>query len=348
MKILYYNWVFYPNPLSGGRALICRYYAKYLARRGHLVTIYTSKFKKAPKVEFREGYYVYRISPQITHNRVLNLVKRPIALLIDKYWFNKAEKFFDIFHIHGPTYGIPLIKWRGWSSKNKPVFLTLHGFPRKAIRNILYDIEHADVVLTVSERIKKILSYLTQKEVLVLPNGVDLELFNPQKYPKKQKKEPTIIYVSGAIKYKGFFDLIKAIQILKQRGIKLNTILLGPKLKTVKHENMPYYYSKADIFVLPSYREGLPMSLLEAMAMELAIVATKVGGIPNVVKNRVNGILVDPANPSQLADAIEELIRDDKLRKKLGKEARKTIEEKYNIVRIVEKLEKIYQQYSLS
>jgi len=343
MKILYYNWIYYPHPLSGGRTLICRYYAKYMAKRGHTVAIYTSKYGKTPFHEYTEGYHIYRISPQITRNKIINLIKRPGALIVDRTWLKKAAKTFDILHIHGPTYGLPYINWRPWKIKEKPVFLTIHGLPKgRGLRNVLYDIENADTVIAVSEYIKKQLDAINiDKEIEVVHNGVDLEQFTPKEPPEKHS-EPTIIYVSGAIEYKGFKDLLKALKILEKRKINIKTIMLGPGIKTVKHEEIHKYYSKADIFILPSHREGLPMSLLEAMAMKLAVIATKVGGIPYVVKNYENGILVEPKTPKQLADKIEQLAKDENLRKKLGENARKTVEKHYDIRKTVEKLEKIY------
>ncbi|RLE99407.1 MAG: hypothetical protein DRJ63_05505 [Thermoprotei archaeon] len=345
MKILYYNWIYYPHPLSGGRTLVCRYYAKHMALRGHFVAILTSRYRQTPRIEQKEGYHIYRISLQVSPNRKLNLVKRPVSMLLEKIWMQRAVSYFDLIHVHAPTYGIPLLKWRSWSTDRRPVFITVHGIPPgRGLRNLLYDIEKADIVTAVSEKIAQKIRKLTGRKTTVLPNGVDLKEFKPTETPKN--KTPTLIYVSGTAEYKGYKDLLKALQILKKRKIEIKTILLGPGLKRVNHDQMPKYYSKADIFVLPSHREGLSMALLEAMAMELAVIATKVGGISDAVKHMYNGILIEPRNPTELADMIQLLAQNPHLRKKLGKNARKTVQEKYNIEKTINKLEKLYLKYT--
>jgi glycosyltransferase involved in cell wall biosynthesis len=80
--------------------------------------------------------------------------------------------------------------------------------------------------------------------------------------------------------------------------------------------------AKADVFVLPSYNEGLPMALLEAMSWGLPVITTPVGGIPEVVSNTQNGLLVTPGDIQQLSEAMQSLIKEEKLRLSLGSAAR--------------------------
>jgi len=99
---------------------------------------------------------------------------------------------------------------------------------------------------------------------------------------------------------------------------------------------------RASVFVLPSYAEGLPMSLLEAMAAGCPVVATHVGGIPDVITDGVDGVIVPPGNPEALASAIGHILRDRAFARSLGNAARETIANRYSAERSLERLEQIY------
>ncbi len=100
------------------------------------------------------------------------------------------------------------------------------------------------------------------------------------------------------------------------------------------------YYREADIFVLPSFAEGIPVVLMEAMAMEVPCISTFVAGIPELIRNDIDGILVSPSDDLELAGAIERLIDDSELRRRLGTAGRRRVIEKYdldgNIAHLVE------------
>lgn len=83
--------------------------------------------------------------------------------------------------------------------------------------------------------------------------------------------------------------------------------------------------TEADVFVLPSYNEGLPLAMLEAMAWELPVIVTPVGGIPEIVTQSDNGLIVDPGNVEQLSDAVKSLIENEALRLSLGSKARTSV-----------------------
>ncbi len=106
-------------------------------------------------------------------------------------------------------------------------------------------------------------------------------------------------------------------------------------------------YEAMDLFVLSSYREGLPNVVLEAMAMEVPVVATRIAGVPKLVRNRENGLLVEAGDDSQLEASIREMFLDHQLREKLTQNARKTIEEEFSFSVRMEKVRAIY-DYLLS
>jgi glycosyltransferase involved in cell wall biosynthesis len=103
-------------------------------------------------------------------------------------------------------------------------------------------------------------------------------------------------------------------------------------------EHMGYW----DLFVLSSHHEGLPMSLLEAMALGVAPVSTAVGGIPEVVEDGQNGTLVDAGNAVAYADALQRLIEDDGLRRRLGRSAAELVRQKFSVATMIEGYREVY------
>ncbi len=111
----------------------------------------------------------------------------------------------------------------------------------------------------------------------------------------------------------------------------------------IPHERLPLWINASDIFVLPSYQEGLPNVVLEAMACRKPVIATRVGGIPEVVSDGVTGILVEPRNVFQLTEAMQTLLRDEDLCSRLGVAAEGLINERFTWEASADSLIKIYQ-----
>ncbi|KKL23210.1 hypothetical protein LCGC14_2427690, partial [marine sediment metagenome] len=93
---------------------------------------------------------------------------------------------------------------------------------------------------------------------------------------------------------------------------------------------------------LPSISEGMPNSLMEAMALEMPCIASNVGGVPELIEHNVDGLIFEPKNPKKLADLIRLLLEDENLQKKLGMNARKKMMNKFNWNQIIKKLEIFY------
>ena len=175
-----------------------------------------------------------------------------------------------------------------------------------------------------------------------------------------------VLFLGNLSQQKGVFDLIEAMesidgvqlnlvggedeagisqkirQILTKRDLEQKITLTGPMHGNKKME----FLQHADIFVLPSYAEGLPISLLEAMSVGLPVIVTPVGGIPSVITDNQEGMFVNAGNVAQLAEAITRLAEDSTLRKQMGDAAKKRCEEEYGIEQTVDKLTKVYQQLS--
>ncbi len=203
----------------------------------------------------------------------------------------------------------------------------------------------ADQVVAVSNGVGTLLSKsLGPDRVLVLDNGVDVASYGPPGPPNEPLR---ILYAGVLTPRKGLIDLFRASELLLRRGIRHEVIVAGgapdegPEAEAAvrsaatdavrflgpqPHESMPAVYQSADVFCLPSWWEAMPLSLLEAMATGLPVVATTVGDIPRVVESDVSGHLVPPRNPDALADALAPLLQDPSLRSTMGAAGRRRVE----------------------
>jgi len=198
-------------------------------------------------------------------------------------------------------------------------------------------------------------------KVMVIPEGVDLDLFKPR--TNRLEPENVILFVGRIAPEKGLVYLIKAmprvvdvfpsVSVLvvgEDQGIQKDLIKLAEKLKVGKTvhflgarfgDELASIYRKARIFVLPSLYETFGLAVLEAMATGLPVVATKVGGIPELVEDGRNGILVSPRDHSALAEGIIELLSDSRLSLRIGK--RNVAQTKrYSWWSVAEKVESVY------
>lgn len=204
--------------------------------------------------------------------------------------------------------------------------------------------------------------HLDPSKVFLIPgSGVDINRFQPSRIGG----EPvTVILAARMLRDKGVYEYVEAARNLKERGVVARFILVGvpdpgnpTSIKEIElknweksnviewwgwKDNMEHVYSQADIVCLPSYREGLPKSLIEAAACGLPIVTTDTTGCKDVVINGVNGILVPPGDPQELADALEKLISNADLRKKMGLAGRILVEKKFDNEIIISKTLEVY------
>ena len=125
-------------------------------------------------------------------------------------------------------------------------------------------------------------------------------------------------------------------EMIKKYNLENNFLLQGSMADAHK------YLKAFDLFVLPSIKEGMPWTVLEAMAAGLPIVAAKVGGVPEMIENGKSGILVEPQNPQELVAAIKKIIADDNLRKFLGDNALIAVKEKFFLAEMLEKTKELF------
>jgi len=214
------------------------------------------------------------------------------------------------------------------------------------------------VVFQNSEDMKTLKNLCEGRCLLIESSGVDLKHFDPELCKEAKKDEFTFLFVGRLLTDKGIYELIKAYEKLKKEKSKVKLIIVGSPdegnpnsvskgelEKWVKEgliewhgfqEDVRPFYCMADCVVLPSYREGVPRVLLEAMAMEKPIITTDAPGCKNVCVDGVNGFLVKPKDVESLYLAMKEMVDlEDKKLRELGKAGRRLAEEKYSVGKIV-------------
>jgi glycosyltransferase involved in cell wall biosynthesis len=221
--------------------------------------------------------------------------------------------------------------------------------------------------ITVSEWMKQQITSqypkIEKSSVTVIHNSVDKNFFSPM--PSIPKKE-VILFTGRLIAGKGINDLVTAMPHIIREFPESKFVFVGPgnpnyyineiRKKGIPEKNFEFtgylketgnlvdYYRSSSIYMAPTLYENLPIRVLEAMSCGLPVIASNVCAIPEVIENGVNGFLTQPCSPDELAKTACELLGDSKLRNKLGSEARKTIEEKFDINISVSKTLEKYRQ----
>ncbi|MHA1343133.1 MAG: glycosyltransferase family 4 protein [Promethearchaeota archaeon] len=269
--------------------------------------------------------------------------RKSIFVLISSFFKKKI-----IFHIH--------------SGEFADFYYIKSGFIKKFyIKKIL---NAADIIILVSHQLKKNLEkiIIRKDKLKVLPNPVRLPHSSKCYNSSFNKKTITILFIGRLQKSKGIYDLIEAAEKLIHHEQNIKFILCGNgEIKNVKKliqrkrikqyfiitggiVNKEKYFRKADIFVLPSYYEGMPISILEAASYCLPIVATKVGGVSEIIKDGLSGFLIEPGDIEELKSKILKLISSTSLRKKMGIIAYDKVKNRFNVNIITKQLARIYQE----
>ncbi|MEM2179039.1 MAG: glycosyltransferase family 4 protein [Candidatus Methanomethylicaceae archaeon] len=273
--------------------------------------------------------------------------------------FKTIGRKYDIIHAHNLPSIIPM-KF----AKGKKI-LTLHGIYSEQIKllhgkflgkiSIWFEeksLKWADKITVVSKKAREY--YLGRGfEVEYIPNAIDLKII-PEKGIKEYDKQ--IVYVGRLSKEKGVDILIKAFEEIEDchlliigDGPERNTLIKfakgNPRIHFLGYkprEEAIKYIKGSDILVLPSRQEGLSTTILEAMACKTPVIATNVGGNPEIIEHMKTGILVKSENIQEIKEAIKLLLENKELAKKIKEEAYNLIIKEYEWNRVIEKYLKLY------
>ena len=256
----------------------------------------------------------------------------------------------------------------------------IHTYPyynRLAFNAVKKAIIGADKIICVSEYLKNQVYKIAspKRAVEVIYNGVDTIKFRKRLDVRKQlrkrlgfsKSDKVLLFIGALIREKGIFELLEAFGKLMKMESKYKLLIVGDgdersavlkyieryKLKpdvlflgAVSHDKIPEIMNVADVFVFPSHVEGLPNVVLEALASELPVVTTSVGGIPEVIRSGYNGILIPPKNIEALVKSVTYLVKNLSLAKLIGQNGRNIVSDKFTWKKSAESLIRVYEKLS--
>lgn len=274
-------------------------------------------------------------------NTIHNLIIRDMSLSLKSFSLKKNNLFVHPYSVAEYLVQAPL------------AFAEIKLIAKKATK-----------LIAVSENTKKDcvkLCKISNSKIFTIPNGVDIEKFSPFVSGNNLRNvlglssNPIILYVGGIDARKGLDCLAYASKKVLSHfnDAKFVVVGKGPRenhfkellkklkifnsyvfLQNINNQILPSIYSIADVFVLPSFWEGFGISLTEAMSTGLPVISSNISAIPEIIVNNENGLLSKPGDSNNLSELIITLLLDKQLRKKLGTNARKTMEKyfSWNIV----------------
>lgn len=303
-----------------------------------------------------------QIKPDIVH------VHTPIAAVLGRIAAKLAKVKTIIYTAHGFYFH------EGMSKKKYKVFYNIEKYVGKFLTDYIFTQSEEDFILAEEGNF---LSRQKRKNYLHISNGIDLtNRFNLKRFNSSIKdniikehnisKDTMIVsFIGRMVKEKGIFDLIEAMKLLEDykdihlfamgglpeserdkslKGFLENVSDIKNVTFTGKIENVEDYLFASDIFVLPSYREGMPRSIIEAMSMKNAVIATNIRGSREEVIPKFNGYLVEVKNPLQIKDMILDLYNNREKLKKFKENSLTRAQQLYDENDVVQKQIMIFKE----
>ncbi len=290
--------------------------------------------------------------------------KAQIPFFMIAFWWLAFWKSRDCDLIHANWTISGLIAILVNVFRRVPIILTVHGSSPKAFGNTIdrYVLGKVDHVIAVSHDVKRKIcrSGIGEDKVTVIHNGVDISRFCPS---RSNKCGYNILWVGRMASEKGLEYLLQALKHISGQVPECMLTLVGDGQlrqeleRTVNnlglqthvsfegvrpHSSVSEYFRKADIFVLPSLREGFGIVLIEAMASGVPVIASRIGGIEDIVEDGVQGFLVEPKNAEQIAEKAMFLFAHEDVRRSFGEAGRKRVEESFTWEKMAEKTLDVY------
>ena len=276
----------------------------------------------------------------------------------------------DVVHAHLPWMGVA-----ARLASPAPIVYTEHNMadsyraPTRVLNRLTYRRNRA--VIAVSDQVAGSLAGYAGPEPVVIPNGVDVQVSDEDSSSVRSELDigddrPLVVHVGNIRPHKGHANLLAAAALLHERLPNALIVSIGGEkhpgdLERVRRaadelgvsESVRFlgrradaarFLAAADVVVNPSDVEGLPVVLLEAMAVGTPVVATAVGGVPSLIEQEQTGLLVDPGDPDALADAGHRLVTDPELAHLIGAAAREVTTSRYSLEAMVRAQEAVYDE----
>ncbi len=365
MKILHVTKK-YP-PLIGGDAIVVQSLETEQKKLDHDVSVLTSKTDKTTKSTTVSNFgileKIYNLD-KITTKRLFSLL-----LLFFQSFFLLRRIRPDIIHTHSPDLGFVC----SFAARlfGIPIVNTCHGVTfadkrfsslKRMIEKFFLKYAFFSAIIVVDKATLPAFHNAHIKPVIYIPNGVDTKFFTPVSQNHKEEIF-TFLFVGRIEKQKGLIYLIEAVKFLicSQKNFKVLIVgegslinMLQSQVRKYQLENFIFfvgkkdkvqlreYYQQANVFVLPSLWEGFPLTILEAWASGVAVIATKVNGIPAVCIDKKNALLIPKENPQELSIAMKTLLNNRNLTESLGQQGRNLVSKCYSWQTITDETLRVY------
>lgn len=297
----------------------------------------------------------------------INLKRKLIRHKSDIIFLNTA---FDYKTLTRDSISIFILKM---FNKKVKIILKTHGTTQSAIfsKSVLkkYLLRNIDLLLVLSQEELQSFKELPFNKIGITANPIDFKQYNQDRNFKKQEEidQETIVllFVGRFIKEKGILELIEACRLIKEKTLPFKLFCLGngPLLGEIQQlikdfeleneiilvghipeEKTKYYYSNCDILILPSYKEGFPMAIFQAVAAGKPVITTKINACADHLREYENCLWVEKNNPNDLAEKITFLLNNDELKRKMNQN-NKAIAQNFTAEKIVENLNLLFKKF---
>ena len=367
---------YFPPHVGGGVEQVTYHVAEELVRRGHQVAVVTLNTCNASKMENLNGIHVYRASP-IELTNILGIqssISTEVVQLMREVCLKEQT---NVVHANNMYFCTTIAACLNLKPLGIPLVTTLHIGSISELGGIahyaaaLYErsigrwiLRKSNHVVAVSEAVKMYAETLgvDSCKVSVVPNAVDTLTFRPFSREDAPDGVVRVGFIGRLISNKGAQYLVEAApQILHEfSNVQFHVAGDGPMLRELEHRvkqlgvedsfrflgtvpsNVEFIQS-CDILVRPSLTDGMPLTVLEAMACGVPNVATRIGGTPEILHDADTGYLVEPKNVGELVSRISKLVADPELRTRMGCRARGFVEKYYSWDQVGRQLSAIYE-----
>jgi glycosyltransferase involved in cell wall biosynthesis len=358
------------QPIKGGTETVVRNLSVELNKIGVHTDIMTFNMdrKYAPKwkgkIEKIDGVTVFKI-PALNWLPIEHSPRITLGVNLIPGRFTNLLKGYDIIHFHEVDFSFPLFSFL----VKKPKILHLHGihtdfFERYHLSRIIFKVV-ADYYIAITRQMERDLTELGMptNRILYVPNSIDVNSFHPE----GEKEDNLLLYLGRIVPVKGLHVLLASLRYIKH---STRLVIAGPVgdfgyyrdimeqierenkkgkhkvtyLGTVPQQELMRIYQESSIFILPSFWEAFPVTILEALSCETPVITTPVGGNAEVIANSENGMLVPVNNSLRLAEAIDYVLDNKDRRLEMGRKGRELVTQNFSVEVIAQRLRKIYQK----
>jgi glycosyltransferase involved in cell wall biosynthesis len=333
------------------------------------------RFPNLPPDEIVNGVHVHRVrSVKVRYLQTPSLIRPLTRKALELH----ARQPFDLIHAH--IFPALVSGARMERATRLPLLVTVQGpdlayFPGSPLVNAIVKwltkpaLPHARLVQAVCHSLAERARLFGARETVVVPNGVDTAKFKPADRAAVRRQlgcetsGKLVVCAARLNPEKCHEVLVRSIAELRRRQVPVRLLLIGTgPLKDAlqqqvhelgldgqvqflgyqPHDKLAQYLAAGDVFALASVAEGLPVSVLEAMACGTAVVATRVDGTPDIITDGANGFLVPPRDGAALTARLEQALSDDTLRQRLADAGLQRIREKFSWEKVLQDMEAVY------